>query len=100
MDLERAARRPDASDAPAVGADDLARRARERPAVQALARAVQPRVGERVPQPGGVRGDRAGAVERLGAQRVLVADLGVAERGERVRVAPRPRALPGVEQRV
>jgi hypothetical protein len=84
----------------AVRAEELGGRAGVRAVGEPRAGRLEPRVRERRPQPRRPAGDRVGAPQRLGRQRVLVVDLGVAERRERLRVAPGPRPLPAVEQRI
>jgi hypothetical protein len=97
---QEAARRADAAERLAVGAEQLARRARVLPAGQPLARRVHARVREGGPQPLGVGGQPARAVQRLLRERVLVLEAGRAERLEPRRIAPRPGALPFVEELV
>ena len=67
---------------------------------QARARRVHPRVGERRPQPLGVGGQRAGAVQRLGRERVLVLEAVRAQGLEPLGFPPGPRPLPLVEELV
>ena len=93
-----AAGRPDAPERLAVRAEQLARRAREGAARQALARPVQPRVGERRPQALGVAAEGARPVQRLRGERVLVLEALRAQGFEPRRVAAGPRTLPFVEE--
>ena len=85
----------------AVGAEQLARRARERAVRQPLAGRVHARVGERLPTAARrARASAAGAVQRLGRQRVLVLEPVRADGFEPARIAPGPCALPRVEELV
>ncbi|HEY1275693.1 MAG TPA: hypothetical protein VGF25_12305, partial [Thermoleophilaceae bacterium] len=87
-----------AADRVAVRAERLRGRDGVAPVGQALPGALQARVGERAPELLRVCADLGRAVERLGRQRILVADVRPAERRERVGMATRPGALPAIEE--
>src|SRR5215218_1053880 len=95
---EEAAGGSDAAERLAVGAQQLARRAGVAAAAQPFARAVEPRVRERVPQLPGVGGERFRAEQGLRGQRVLVLEALGAQRRKGLGVTTGPGAFPRVEE--
>ncbi len=82
----------------AVGAEQLRWGGKEALVEEALAGALETRVGERRPQALGVRDERFQVLQRFGRGRVLVVHALRADRREGRRILARPSGLPAVDQ--
>src|SRR3954468_7133916 len=98
LDDEEAAGRRQVVDLAAVRAEDLARRGEVAAVGQPRAGPLEARVGEHGPQLRRVGGEPVGALERLVGHRVLVVDVGRADRVERAALARRPGLLEAVDE--
>ena len=87
MDDDRPAARRKAADLLAVRRGQLQRGRDVAPVAERVGRWLDARIREAVPQPRDVVGQLVGAAQRLGAQRVLVMQIGRADLRERRAVA-------------